>query len=697
MRASTVVIAALVACGGDKEPPKDKDGNPVEHTGTETHTGTPIQWECVIEEATADSAHQLGCEDDFAKLASLPVDVTIPGARSIKTLVDRADDEKLWFANSVEYPIHWEFAAEFLNGDDGLPPVADLATFNLTEYYSPDRRFLLGAVTYYEGADAYVYELSPYDTSDATMLETAFDLIRDNTYFGRELKFHPTSQSIESLLPLLPDDIPIITTDELFAGIDYQPYNFGTTTGLLAFHTADEVAGTYTPYRELVVLDAVPLDISVTAGIITAEFQTPLSHINVLSVNRGTPNMALRNAFDDPELRALEGKWVELTVSGFEYTIREISAAEAEEWWQENKPDPLTVPAIDSSITDLRDVEDIIDDAQLPNGLPTEISTKIRAFGSKGTNYAALVDISDDFPIQREAFVIPFYWYQQHMANNGLLDQLIAMQADPRWLSQPEWRYEQLDALKVAIVEAPIDPVFLQMVLDKVAADFPTETDVRFRSSTNAEDLGNFTGAGLYNSQTGRPELEDLEIEDSVSWAIKTAWSNLWNPRAYEERDYYSIDQMSVGMALLTTPNFPDEEANGVAITNNIFDSSGLEPAFYVNVQPGDAEVVQPEPGVVPDAFLHFWYYQGQPVVYITNSNLIRLGTTVLTNQQIHDLGSALADIHSFFYSTYGADGGWYGMDVEFKFDDKNDPGNPQLFIKQARPFPWDPSAGAVQ
>jgi hypothetical protein len=689
----SMLAVVLLGCeGSDKSGPDKGD----DHTGTvDSHTGTPIVWECVITEADPDYSHQLGCEADFDKLASAPLDSSIPGARSIKTLVDRADDDALWFSDSVEYPIHWEFASEFLNGTEGRPPVGDLASFNLTEYFSPDRRFLLGAVTYYEGADAWVYELSPYDTSDAAMLEVAFDLVRDNSFFGRELFFHPTSEAIDIVAAELPDDIPVITTDELFAGIDYQPYNFGTTTGLLTFHTADEVAGTYTPYRELVVLDSVPIDISVTAGIITGEFQTPLSHINVLSVNRGTPNMALREAFDDPELRALEGKWVELTVGPFEYVVKEITAAEAEEWWQANKPDPLTVPAIDSAVTDLRDVEEIIVDG---NDLADEIGEKIRAFGSKGTNYAALVDIGEaTVPMQRDAFVIPFSHYQQHMENNGLQAELIALMANPRWTSDPVWRYEQLEELKLHIVEAPLDPVFLQSVLDKIATDFPTETDARFRSSTNAEDLGNFTGAGLYNSQTGRPELSTLDIEDSVSWAIKTAWSNLWNPRAYEERDYYSIDQLSVGMALLTTPNFPEEEANGVAITNNIFDTSGLEQAFYVNVQPGDAEVVQPEPGVVPDAFLHYYYSQGQPVVYISHSNLVRLGDTVLTSRQINDLGNALAAIHSFFYPVYGADGGWYGMDVEFKFDDKNNPGTPELFIKQARPFPWDPAAGATQ
>ena len=91
--------------------------------------------------------------------------------------------------------------------------------------------------------------------------------------------------------------------------------------------------------RDIVVLDHVPNDISVVIGIITEEFQTPLSHINVLSQNRRTPNMGLKNAFNDPKLRALEGKWVKLTVNAFEWIIAEATQAEAEALTRARRPD----------------------------------------------------------------------------------------------------------------------------------------------------------------------------------------------------------------------------------------------------------------------------------------------------------------------------------------------------------------------
>ena len=267
--------------------------------------------------SSPDFAQALGCEDDYAQLASAPADASIPGATSSKTVVDRMDSDATYFMNSQRYCVHWEFASEHLSGN-GLPIVPELGAFNQTEYYSPDRRFLLGALSHYSGPDLWVYEISPYDNSDADMIAAAFRKVRDNSWLGERLAFHPTSVAVETVAASLPDDIPVVSTEALFEGIVYQPLNLGTTVGMLAFHTAEEVDGNYTNARELVVLEDVPNDISIVAGIITGNYQTPLSHINVLSVNRGTPNMALIGAPDKAEPRALEGKWVELTVGAFD-------------------------------------------------------------------------------------------------------------------------------------------------------------------------------------------------------------------------------------------------------------------------------------------------------------------------------------------------------------------------------------------
>jgi hypothetical protein len=681
-----IALALLViGCNGgnDKDTDPGKDGGPPAVEGCELTGSTQG---CDAEP----SAARMGCQEDFDALASLPSDASIPGARSVKTVVDQSSDNNLTFMNSVRYPIHWDYCYNYLNAAQGFAPVGDLSSFNLTEYYSPERRFVLGAVVYYEVPDIWTYEIAPYDTASAEMVDLAFHKIKENAFFGDRLFYHPSSETqVNDVVPGLSADVPIVTTDELFQGVEFQSYNPGEATGLLTFRSADEVSAGYTPFREIVVLDAIPIDISITAAIITGEFQTPLAHINVLSINRGTPNMAVRDAQNNPDLLALEGKWVKLNVNAFDWTIEEITAEEAETWWQEHAPEPIGVPNLDLTVSDLRDMEDVVAD---DGDLVQEITTGLSIFGSKGTNYAALYDIGPDVPIQN-GFVIPFYYYDQHMQNNGLRDLLIETMARPEWVD-PVQREQLLEAFKVEIVEAPLDPVFLQAVIDKANSMWPNE-DTRFRSSTNAEDLGNFTGAGLYNSQTGERFIPNPD-EGSVEWAIKTAWANLWNPRAYEERSYYGIDQLTVAMALLTTPNFPEEEANGVAVTNNIFDTSGLEPGFFVNAQILDLEVVQPELGVLSDSYIHYFDDPGEPIVYITHSNQIPEGETVLSTQQSHDLGVALDAIHERFRPVYGDDDDWYGMDVEWKFDDKYSPGTPALFIKQARPFPWDPGGASL-
>jgi len=654
----------LIGCTTDPDPADD----------------TGVAWDCLIAEGEdPDFSNKIGCWEDFGALASLPLDASIPGASSVKTVIDRSDAETLYFQNSERYPIHWDFAWANLSGD-GLPLVPDLGQFNTTEYYSPSRRFLLGAVTFYEEPDVWAYEIAPYDTADADMITTAYRLIRDNAYFGGELYFHPSSQNVESRVPDLGSDVEIITTEELFEGISYQPLNLGCSMGTVGFYESDGVDNVSS--REIVVLDAVPNDISVVSGIVTATWQTPLSHINVLSQNRGTPNMALREAWDNAELRALEGQWAELCVAAMDWSVREVTQEEADAWWEEFRPDPLQVTPMDLSVTDLRDEGEILD-LETYN-LDDAITAAVPAFGGKATHYGGLALIGDDVP-HPTAFVIPVYYFHQHMEQAGLNSVAAAMLEDPDFLGDAATRREMLEDLQQEIKNAPIDPDFFALLSAKLEADYPG-IRMRFRSSTNAEDLNGFNGAGLYDSESAT--LGDSS--DPVDQAVKNVWSSLWSYRAYEEREYYSIPHMDIGMAILSHHSFPDEEANGVAITANIYDTTGMEPAFYVNVQLGGESVVQPEAGVTSDIFLYYYDMPGQPVVYLANSSLIEDDETVLSSAQTYALGNALSAIHSYYYEVYGGDG-FYGMDVEFKFDDSWDDDTtdePQLWVKQARPYP---------
>ncbi len=339
-------------------------------------------------------------------------------------------------------------------------------------------------------------------------------------------------------------------------------------------------------------------------------------------------------------------------------------------------------PPNGGEVQDIVRLEDLLDLSE--TALGDALRQTIPAYGGKATHFAALSHIETVTLRTPAAFVVPVYYYRQFMEENGFDAEVEAMLAAEDFKADPTVRVERLAALGEEILAAPISADFLDLLDTWMNGVFPN-TRVKFRSSTNCEDLDGFTGAGLYLSKAA--ELGDPDA--TVADAVRTVWASIWRYRAFEEREYRGIAHSDVGMALLVNRAFPDEDANGVAITANPFDSEGLEPGFYVNVQLGDESVVLPESGVTSDQFIVHYGMSGQPVTYLGHSSLVPSGETVLTRSQVNELGEALSAIHAFFEPVYGPNTRehFYGMDVEFKFD-STDTEQSLLFVKQARPYP---------
>jgi pyruvate, water dikinase len=636
----------------------------------------------------SDFASRIGCRADFDALASQPLDESIPGARSAKVVLDQADGDKLYFQNSNKYAIHYEFTSTHLSGN-GLPFVDDLAKFNTLQYSSPDRRFVLGAVTYYEGPKAWTLEMAPYDTASSAMMTKLFEAVKSHAYFGPALALHPTSESVATEAAKAGSAITTVSTTELYKGIDYQPLNLGSVVGRLRFFSAAELASKYVDFQDIVVLDEIPNDITVVSGMITDEFQTPLSHVNVLAVNRKTPNMGLRGASQNAMLRAYEGQWVKFTVGAFNFSVVPATDAEAAADWEARRPKGVTLPPLDLETRDLKNVQDITDESS--GKLIDSIKKAILAYGAKTAHYSILAK-TEGVPV-RKAFGVPIYYYVQFMQDNGFFDQIDQMLADPSFVNDPAVRDQRLQKLRDDMMLGTVSQELQDLLRAKLDTDFPG-LSMRFRTSTNSEDLDGFPCAGCYESHTGKIDKATGQLDwPDVLDALRETWASIWLFRTFEERRYHSIDHKSVGMGLLVHHNFPEEEANGVAITANPFDPLQLQPGFYVNVQYGGAsEVVHPPPGVTTDNFVYYFNQANQPTTYTSHSNLIPDGQTVLTRRQLYDLGVALDAIHQRFSKAYGPGAGnndWYAMDVEFKYDDEDStPGDAKLIVKQARPYP---------
>ena len=119
------------------------------------------------------------------------------------------------------------------------------------------------------------------------------------------------------------------------------------------------------------------------------------------------------------------------------------------------------------------------------------------------------------------------------------------------------------------MIEAhPLDAALRDEVVNAIHARW-ADGRVRFRSSSNVEDLAGFNGAGLYVSE-GVDNDTDADADFDV--AIRSVWSSLWNDRAFSEREYYGVDQSRVAMAVLVHPGFPSERANGALPASRFYD-----------------------------------------------------------------------------------------------------------------------------
>lgn len=658
VRIATVSIglcaAALGACGSAGE-----------CTVPEDVSTTDIDW-----------MRRLGCERDYERLWDERDDAVFARTRTINWLIDREDGDRVYFIDSVDWRLHYFFAAAYLNVE-GKTPVGTHEEFNLLNYRREGRRFVLGKLMTYVDQALITLELSAGDTAGAELIELAFRRVSASIYNGDELRYRPVSARQEALVDeLARRGVPLIATEAVFSGQSYQPLNQAVGYGTLRFVRVAEISSMPPAPTDIVVLDRVPNDIAMVSGIITEEFQTPLSHINLLSKNRGTPNMGLRDAFDHAELRALEGSLVRLEVTPQEYLITAAQPDEAQAFWDALRPGEPLVPAFDASVMELLDIASVgAEDAVLVGAKAANIGEMTRI----GTSAPGI-----PIPLPDAPFAIPFGHYQAHLESHGIdamIADLLADTADAPLL--PDELDRRLFAIRWAIYRAPADPVLIADVVSRARARWGDGARVRVRSSTNVEDLQAFSGAGLYTSASASLDTPagDLAVAD----AVKVVWASAWNRQAFVERDFYRVDHASVRMAVLVQPAFTDELANGVAVTINEF--SATRPAYYINSQVGEVSVTNPTGLATPEQILYYTWYEEPEYEVITRSSLLAepgswpAGRAVLSDAELDELAGYLEAIHGHFRAVYGGGQG-FAMDVEFKLE----PGR-VLTIKQARPL----------
>ncbi|MCA6363312.1 MAG: hypothetical protein IM638_09755 [Bacteroidetes bacterium] len=586
--------------------------------------------------------------EEFAAFEGAPLDEAYPAVTSVKAVYDLKRKE-IYFINSHMYRLHFDFCSKVLGYNLGL------AIFNV-ENYGSARNYYLANINYLRRTNQYVLEFSSTDEIDSVQIAEMYRKVSASKLFADNLYLLLNSNTTHSYFSSHPS-IRTLTPNALNAGLSYQLIQPGSCTGRLVLCNDLKAQFLSVLPDDILVVKGSPAEIPLCKAVVSDCFQTPLSHIQVLSHNKNMPSAYLQNVFSDARFEKLNGQYVQLNVTPDSLWITPALPGNT----LGTLPKKIALPLHTS-------LQKLIPLAQCSSLSNADIGTKAKGLSD-------LQRIAEThkglFQIPQGAFVIPFYFYRQHLQNANVAPLLIQLEACP--LNETEKMNELLRQIREAILRTPVSPALLRDVELQIRKN-NCGSSYRFRSSSNAEDLASFSGAGLYESKTGQPGNAKKPLDK----AILKVWAGMYNYRAYQERRFAGIDESTAAMSILAHRNFPDEEVNGVIITKNIYRKD--YPGIVVNAQLGDVSTVSPPDSVQCEQFILVENKYMNPLSdkvsakYICFSSLHPQGP-LLSYAQLLKLRQSVAAVQEFYTDKNAV---W---DIEFKFDGE------VLYFKQVRPY----------
>ncbi len=330
--------------------------------------------------------------------------------------------------------------------------------------------------------------------------------------------------------------------------------NPGVARGRLRILEPEELArGVQAAQDEIAVLTETVADLNPVAGILTLGEGNPLSHVQMLARNLGIPNVAVSPALL-AGLRAHAGERVLLAVAGDGRVLLESAAEQAarpgETTGQGGTSHKVSAPKPDLSQTHPLPL------AQLHAGLSGKV------VGPKAANVGQLNRL---FPGRiAPAVALPFGIFAAHTkAPRQRLGQAFqrhrAGELDQAGLDA------ELDAVRQAVAQLTLSPDLARELMPLMAQEFgaPGSYGLFVRSDTNAEDLPEFTGAGL--NQTV-PHVVGLERQLA---AVVQVWSSVYSRRAMAWRARILDNPDAVYASVLLMQSVPSEKS-GVLVTADL-------------------------------------------------------------------------------------------------------------------------------
>jgi hypothetical protein len=568
-------------------------------------------------------------------------------------VIDRKENNRIYYVNKKKYSFHKDFVnGNYLSLERGRE-------FFENNYLKPNRRFILGTVAFQTPVKRWTFEFWEGDLIPAEQIKLTYEII--NKTFFVPVAYKPNSLRQDQESQALAG-INRVLQSEINKEQGYQALNVARGVGRV--HVIEKLDDhVEIGFNEILVLSEVPLQLPPVAGIITSQPSTPLSHINLLAKGWGVPNAYIKNAHE--LLKQYDGWWVSFETKHDGYSIKRADLNQVREYQRRM-----------AARTDLlRPRYDLAERRLL--SLTEQRATSSRAFGSKSANLGEVANAKLPGILVPPGFTIPFFYYDSFLKQNKLDDEIYEMMNDQKFVHDPAYRRARLTELRQKIQAGKVSEPLRRAVLRRIAAEYRGK-GVFVRSSSNSEDLPNFSGAGLY---TTVPNVKgDLELIE----AIKTVWASLWNFEAYEARERANVDHTKIFMAVLLQEGI-NSESSGVMITRDPFDGEN-KGAIYISAKRGlgikvvegkrvaEQIIFRPRSNAVrvltrsaEDSLLTFDENGGVKEVPITDER------AVLTDDIIRRLVRAATTIKRVFNGRE--------QDIEWAFM------KGQIYIVQSRPF----------
>ncbi len=474
-------------------------------------------------------------------------------------IIDRKSKNRIYFVNSQKFRFHKDFLlASYLvpRGADVFKPI----------YIDQDRRFIVGTIMWQKTVDKFTWELYEGDLASSEIIKTAHDTI--NKTFFEKVYYKPNSIRQEDASANI--GLDRVLQDELNRNQAYLALNTGTAVGRI--HIIDKLDDTVEiGDNEIIVLRELPISLPPVRGVIVAKPSSPLSHINILAKDWNIPNVYIKDA--DKLFREYDTYVFKLEANLTDYKLERASSDEVKKDFI--SPDQQVPPA-DLKATKLLGLREIRKKDSI-------------GYGAKSANLGEMLNSRLAGITVPDGFSVPYRWYDKFMRDNNLNAIIEELMETNDFVHNPRFRRQKLDEFRRTIISGKFDPALRQEIVQKWKTQLGGKP-VFVRSSSNAEDLPNFSGAGLYSS------VPNVIEEDKLIEAVKKVWSSLWNFQGYEARVRNYVSQSDVYMSALIQVGV-DMEKGGVMITKDPFDERNRN-AVYISAVCGHNSKVVDNTGI---------------------------------------------------------------------------------------------------